>query len=101
MITQPAFARLFSAHGLNKSAWTHEAATAWGYQKCRTEAMRVITSQLDGFISVMNCPHVSREARKQLSDAAAEVDIVMVKEAGTPWPDEEPRKLLQSDKSIT
>lgn len=82
MIIQLAYARLLRAHGLNREGGTYEAATTRRYWKGRTETIRVVTSQSDAFVSAMDDPHVSREDRKQLFDAAAKAHIVLAKAAG-------------------
>ena len=82
MIIQLAYARLLRAKGLKREGGTYEAATTRKYWKGRTETIRVVTSQSDAFVRAMDDPHVSREERKKLFDAAAKTHIVLAKAAG-------------------
>lgn len=79
MIIQLAYRRLV---GDDRKGGTYEAATTRKFNKGRTEAIRVVSSESDAWAMSMDNPNVSGEERKKLFDAATKKHISLAKEGG-------------------
>jgi carnitine O-acetyltransferase len=80
MIVQLAFRRLLGDK--KRYGGTYEAATTRKFYKGRTEAIRVVTSEADAWVSSMDDASVSNEERKSLFDAATKRHVALAKLAG-------------------
>ena len=79
MIIQLAYRRLV---GDDRKGGTYEAATTRKFNKGRTEAIRVVSSESDAWAMSMDNSNVSGEERKKLFDAATKKHISLAKEGG-------------------
>lgn len=79
MIIQLAYRRLV---GDDRKGGTYEAATTRKFNKGRTEAIRVVSSESDAWAMSMDNPNVSGKERKKLFDAATKKHISLAKEGG-------------------
>ncbi|KAF7770507.1 hypothetical protein Agabi119p4_6481 [Agaricus bisporus var. burnettii] len=80
MIVQLAFRRFLGDK--KRYGGTYEAATTRKFYKGRTEAIRVVTSEADAWVSSMDDISVSHEERKKLFDAATQKHVALAKLAG-------------------
>lgn len=79
MTIQLAYRRLV---GDKRKGGTYEAATTRKFNKGRTEAIRVVSSESDAWVKSMDDLSVSKEDRKKLFDAATKKHISLAKEGG-------------------
>ncbi|KII85857.1 hypothetical protein PLICRDRAFT_56334 [Plicaturopsis crispa FD-325 SS-3] len=82
MIVQLAYARLLRARGEQRQGGTYEAATTRRFFKGRTEAIRVVTSEADAWVSSMDDPSASAEKRKELFNKATKKHVQLAKSGG-------------------
>lgn len=80
MIVQLAYRRLIGNE--KRIGGTYEAATTRKFDKGRTEAIRVVTSESDAWAASMDDPDVQNEDKKKLLIAAAKKHVELAKNAG-------------------
>lgn len=80
MIVQLAFRRLLGEK--MRYGGTYEAATTRKFYKGRTEAIRVVTSESDAWVTSMDDINVPNEERKRLFDVATKKHVALAKLAG-------------------
>jgi carnitine O-acetyltransferase len=80
MIVQLAYKRLLG--GEKRKGGTYEAATTRRFYKGRTEAIRVVSSEMDAWVASMDDPNVDVKERKRLFDLATKKHIDLAKKCG-------------------
>ncbi|KAG6812724.1 hypothetical protein H0H92_000941 [Tricholoma furcatifolium] len=80
MIVQLAYRRLIGDE--KRIGGTYEAATTRRFDKGRTEAIRVVTSESDAWVASMDNPKVDNDERKRLFAAATKKHVELAKSAG-------------------
>ncbi|KAE9398548.1 carnitine acetyl transferase [Gymnopus androsaceus JB14] len=80
MIIQLAYRRLIGNE--NRKGGTYEAATTRKFYKGRTEAIRVVSSESDAWVSSMDDPNANNVTKKGLFDLATKKHISLAKTCG-------------------
>ncbi|KAG6865140.1 hypothetical protein C0991_004877 [Blastosporella zonata] len=80
MIVQLAYRRLIGND--KRIGGTYEAATTRKFDKGRTEAIRVVTSDSDAWVASMDNSNVGKDERKRLFAAAAKRHVELAKSGG-------------------
>ncbi|KAG6833240.1 hypothetical protein H0H87_009861 [Tephrocybe sp. NHM501043] len=80
MIVQLAYRRLIGVH--QRVGGTYEAATTRKFDKGRTEAIRVVTSESDAWVASMDNSNIGNDERRKLFTAATKKHVELAKNAG-------------------
>ncbi|KAJ7091566.1 acyltransferase ChoActase/COT/CPT [Mycena belliarum] len=80
MIVQLAYRRLIG--GAKRTGATYEAASTRRFLKGRTEAIRVVSTESDAWVTSMDDPDVAPKERKRLFDAAVKTHQTLARAAG-------------------
>ncbi|KAG5647518.1 hypothetical protein DXG03_009455 [Asterophora parasitica] len=81
LIVQLAYRRLIGKE--NRIGGTYEAATTRKFDKGRTEAIRVVTTESDAWVASMDNKDIGKDERKQLFAAAVKKHVQLAKSAGS------------------
>ncbi|KAG6890020.1 hypothetical protein C0992_003365 [Termitomyces sp. T32_za158] len=98
MIVQLAYRRLIGNE--KRIGGTYEAATTRKFDKGRTEAIRVVTSESDAWAASMDNPEIRNEDRRKLLIAAAKRHVELAKNAGNGQGIDRLKKVLKEGEKL-